>query len=228
MTAPCPNARDILLSTIIRLPNGTLYRSTRRPACEKWTCPACKAWRMTRLAQHLVSVADVAAPLYVAHVPATRCRTVEEAHRRRGGRGRLVIGMWDMHLHVSDVDLSQMRVVKGKPTWSVTTRSVPEIVAALRDPALPVTRGGRWVGAWRPRTDREEGDLVVAMTFRGDSERQAFLHMFDIPPRTLRLSQGDLAEEEADYLNGAWEWWRINMRGELPRRPAVKIVEPTY
>lgn len=228
MTTPCPNARDILLSTIIRLPDGTLYRSTRRPACEKWTCPACKSWRMTRLAQHLVAVADAGAPLYVAHVPASRCRTVEEAHRRRGGHGRLVVGMWDMHLHVSDVDLSQMRVVKNKPTWSVATRSVAQVAAALRDPALPVTRGGRWIGGWRPVDDREEGDLVVAMTFRGDFERQSFAHMFDIPPRTFRLSQGELSQAEVDYLNGAWEWWRRNMRGEAPRRPTVPIVAPRY
>lgn len=136
--------------------------------------------------------------------------------------------MLDMHLHVSDVDLSQMRVVKNKPNWSVATRSVAEVAAALRDPALPVTRGGRWVGGWRPREETEEGDLIVAMTFLGDFERKAFAHAFDIPPRTFRLAQGELSQAEVDYLNGAWEWWRITMRGEAPRNPPVRLVTPKY
>lgn len=210
----CENARDMLLSTVVRLPDGSLRQNTRRLACQKWDCPQCKPYRQGQLARHLLTVADYNATLFVAVVPADRRRTIERAFKRRGGGGRLIVGLaGERHLHVSDVDcLTQQRVVKGKPIWQVLATSVQEAVAELRDPALPITRGGRWVGWARPA--EEKGELLLAMDFRDAAEREQFAFRFGFAPdvhRGSREADPELVQRQIE----AWSWWLVHERGTV-------------
>ena len=147
------------------------------------------------------------------------------AFKRRGGGGRLIVGVGDEHLHVADIDC--LTPQRGTPAWRTTVQTAEFVGAVLRDPDLPITRGGRWVGKWKPEKPPTNEQMFSAV-FSGGDERARFCHSFDIDPGHLR---GDHTlpggVEFLRHLDGCWEWWRINIRGKAPRGHIVPI-EPSF
>lgn len=220
----CPDSAGFWISTAVRADDGTIYHNTRRPPCEKWTCPACRARRAKHAASHLLRVAGPGARLWVAQVPAAERRMVERLFRARDGKGRMVLGQGEVHLHVADVDcLSRQR---GATPWRVTTAGACDVARALCDPLTPITRGPRWVGTWR-EIKEPTAELLLVMQFTSNDDRSAFCHAFDLDPAELRGARAGVDQERVAYLEGAWEWWRVNMRGKQPR-PDVPQIEPRY
>lgn len=200
--------------------------STFRPVCEKWECLSCGARRRLDTADWLLNCTGQDAMVYVSRAPEAASKAIQQAFRRRGGGGRVLIGLPDgLRLHVADVDISQQRRPASGLTWAVYRRAVMDIAAAIADPLMPVERGPRWVGAWR-RPAPDGGERLCIMQWVGKDERAKFCHQFDIDDRVLRASY-DWDDDGYRRLVGAFEWWRVNVRG-LPHNPLVPMIEPTY
>jgi hypothetical protein len=163
-------------------------------------------------ATKLVDLAGMDTPLYLARVPAENLLTVQRAHYKMGTGGRLVIGVGSEHLQISDVDcLTRRRVPRDGKNWKVTRMSGCDAAGLLRDPNLPVTRGGRWVGAWSVPPE-EPAEFVISTTFANLAEIDLFCEMFGRDPALLHGSH-ELDPAELPELVRQLEYWSVEHNG---------------
>jgi hypothetical protein len=222
----CPDARPFVISQGVEKADGNLSLSTFCPPCDKWACVACKGRRMRAAAVRLALVAGGAERLWAARMPASRRRTVERAFKRLGQGGRLTVGLaGEERLHIASVDcLTPQHAAKDGSGFRVVHASVDDVVAALRDPALPVVRAPEWHGGWAEEPERPTSRRLFLAVFEKRGERERFCHTFGIDERLLR-GNTPLTPEQVEDLAGAVNWWRTTWHGK-PQDPSKPWREP--
>lgn len=217
-----------LITNVTRGRDGRVVAMTFRPPCDKWVCPECGVRRRLLEANWLLKCTGHQVSLYVAKVPKDRSTAVQMAFKRRGGGGRVVVGLpGGVHLHIADTDISPRRVPAGVPPWGARLVSAVDVAGALADPGSPISRGPRWVGDWvRPQAEKAESLGVV--TWINRAEKDEFCFQFDLEPEVLRLSHDWGGSDPAlAYFLGAIEYWRVNVRGFV-RNPSVPMTMPKH
>lgn len=225
----CPTPKPFRI-TMGAVRDGRVCVANFQPPCDVLTCPACKANRMQAVAGHLLNVAG-GGVLHVAKTTGDIGQAVKRGYdRAKGDRedaGRLVVTLEGGNFHVSNVDCFTRKRASGTDI-KATTAGVDKVILALRSPALPVTRSGRWVGAWRPRPE-EAGDqlFLLSLDAKGDMRRE-FCAAYSIRQSFFSGSHSmDLHDPELWRIIGAMEWWRINRLGLAPRLYRGTAVIPT-
>lgn len=229
--ATCPTPKPFRIAQgVVR--GGAVWWSNFQPPCDVLTCPACKANRMRVTAEHLLTVAAGERVLYLAKTGPDAGQAVKRGFDKvKGSRedsGRLNVTLESGNFHVANVDCFT-RERRGRAEMQAVQAPVDKVILALRAPALPVTRSGRWIGAWRPRPDEDEGEQLFLLSHdaKGDMRRRfcaayGFSEALFSGTHTMGLSDPKLWE-----IVAAIEWWRINEMGMAPRLYRGAVITPT-
>lgn len=224
----CPDKRPFRV-TLAVVRYGTVRIVSLQPWCEQMTCSVCRAVKMQGVASRLARLVPPSGKVFVAKAGAERVNEVKLAFQRAASRaksdgldaGRLVVTLdADAHLHVSSVDC--LSGVGGRQV------DAGRAVLALRSPALPATRSGRWVGDWKLIQD-EEGEQVFRLSHdvRGEMRRR-FCAAYRLPESVFSNGTEFSGVHDPDFVRlwGAVEWWRVNEMGLAPRMFRGAFIEP--
>ncbi len=229
--ATCPTPKPFRIAQgVVR--EGMVTWSNFQPACDVLTCPACKANRMQGVAEHLLTVAAGDPLLHIARTGADAGQAVKRGFDRaksaREDSGRLVVTLEEGNFHVANVDCFTRKQATATEI-KATTAPVDKVILALRAPALPVTRSGRWVGAWRPRPDEEEdGDQLFLLSHDAQGVmRGRFCAAYGLRESLFSGRHSlSLTDPELWRIIAAIEWWRINELGMAPRLYRGAVIAP--